>query len=266
MNEPSLPELIYTPEGPKLDLKERPWDLDTQEGKAEFIKDVSAIANSPGSQNGYVLLGITDQDRRVIGIARDILQEERLQQIVAEYVEPPLTLSYTVRPLLQKYVGVITIPPSKSKPHLIQKNIDRLREGTSYTRRGSTTQLAKSSDLRAMIEEVLHDTRVEEDGISKWEWSRTDLMRLDSFALAILQSFIETDRTELSMTEIKDHCRHELADRAEAGKSVAGKMKKFYSKHGKEKLVEKNQLTGRWRFNDKYRSRVKELLHERGFI
>jgi len=261
-------ELIYAPEGPKLDVKQQPWDLDTQEGKAEFVKDVSAMANSVGPENAYILLGVTDTERTPIGIEPGALQEERLQQIVAEYVDPPFNFSYAVKPLGQRYVGVITIPWSADKPHLINKDIDRLHRGTCYIRRGSITTLARSTDLGAMMEQViLSGTPVgEEDLATERAWTRADIVRLDRLALAILQCFIETDKTELPLTEIRDHCFPETQGAAQPGKVLAGKLKRFYSRQDKENLVQKNPQTGKWRFNDKYRSCVEEALHERGFI
>ena len=262
----SLEQLIFQREGPKFDVKQQPWDLDTNKGKAEFIKDVSAIANSPGQEIGYVILGVTDKDRRLVGVDRSLVNEERLQQIAADYIDPPFTLSFIVRSLLpDKPVGLISIPPSSKKPHMIGKNIDRLHKGTCYVRRGSITDLAGSSDIRAMIEEPA-GIPLEDDIVSEQRWSRGDIDSLDSLALAILWAFIETGKTELSLREIEHHCRDELKGRERTGKVLGGKLKKFYSRYDKDKLIEKNAQTGKWRFDDSYRSVVEGVLREKGFI
>lgn len=263
-----LHKLIWMEEGPKLDFKrEPPWDLKTSEGKADFVKCVSAIANAPDPETGYVVLGITDTDRALVGIDPKRLEEETLQHIVAAYVDPPFKIAYAVRPLGQNYLGVIAIPPSKRKPHLINKTIHTLHEGTCYTRRGSTTALAKSADIREMVQAISRSRPGERAGAPEaGAWSRTDIAQLDALALSILDCFIEQDRTELSLEEIKDHCRHQLQGRKEAGRVLAGKLKLFYSKHDKERLVEKNRQTDRWRFDERYRSLVEEVLHERGFV
>jgi len=265
MSSPSLPELIFRPEGPKLDVKQQSWDLDTNEGKAEFLKDVSAMANSSGHEIGYIILGVTDADRAVVGVNRDLLEEERLQQIVAEYIDPPFVLSFTVRSLLDHGVGLISIPPSRQKPHLINRDIGRLRQGTCYVRRGSITALARSSDLRKMIEEVI-GAPVSEDTVAEQKWSREDIERLDHLASAILWAFVKTGRTELSLREIEEHCLDELRGKKSAGKILAGKLKTFYSRYSRDKLIEKNARTGKWRFDDDYRPRVASVLQEKGFI
>jgi hypothetical protein len=255
-------------EGPKLDFKrEPPWDLQTREGMAAFVKCVSAIANAPGKEVGYIILGISDTDRTLVGIDPHLLEEETLQHLVAAYADPPFKLSYVVRPLHQHYLGVIAIPPSKQKPHLINKTIHTLHEGTCYTRRGSTTALAKSADIREMVEAVSSlgpGERV--DAPEAGVWSRADLAQLDPLALAILNCFIEQDSTELSLEEIKDHCLHRLQGRKEPGRVLAGKLKLFYSRRDKDRLVEKNPQTNRWRFDERYRSVAEEVLQERGFI
>jgi len=261
----SLEQLIFQPEGSKLDVKQQPWDLDTREGKAEFIKDVSAIANSPGRETGYIILGVTDKDRRLVGIDRNLVKGERLQQIVAEYIDPPFTLSITARSLLGQTVGLISVPPSSKKPHMIGKDIGKLHTGTCYIRRGSITQRARSSDIRAMIEEPA-GIPFEEDVVSEQGWRRSEIESLDNLALAILWAFIDTGKTELSLREIEDRCRDELEGKERTGKVLAGKLKTFYSRLHKDKLVEKNTRTGNWRFDDSYRSVVRSVLQGKGFI
>jgi predicted HTH transcriptional regulator len=265
MSLPSLPELIFHPEGPKLDVKQQPWNLDTDGGKAEFIKDVSAMANSAGEEVGHIILGVTDAERTVVGVDRGLLEEERLQQIVAEYIDPPFALSFTMRSLLGQSVGVISVPLSRQKPHLINRDIGKLRQGTCYVRRGSITALARSSDIRKMVEEVLGAPTVE-DAVSEHKWSRGDIEQLDHLASAVLWAFVKTGRTELSLREIEDHCSDELTGKKSTGRVLAGKLKTFHSKHSREPLIELNVRTGKWRFDDSYRSFAASVLREKGFF
>jgi len=259
----SLRELIFENEDEKLELKERPWNLDTAGGKAEFIKDVSEMANAPGRRVGQFILGVTDEERIVVGIDRRSLVEERLQQIVAEYVDPPFELNYTVQSLRDKAIGVISIPHSSQKPHMIGKNIGKLRQGTCYTRRGSTTDLARSSDIRKMVEETLsEEPRIEI--ASEEEWSRQDVRELSPLARKILWAFVETGRTELSIEKLKEFCRDELRGSNHPGKTMAGTLKTFYSRHGKHPLVCLNSVTSLWRFDERYRKVVESVLTEMG--
>lgn len=262
----TLEELIFQAEGPKLDVKQQSWDLDTNEGKAEFIKDVSAIANSPGQETGYIILGVTDKDRGLVGVDRNLVKEERLQQIVAEYIDPPFTLSFSVRSLRDQPVGLISIPPSSKKPHMINRDIGKLHTGTCHIRRGSITALARSSDFRAMIEEVI-GIPPDEDIVSEQKWSRGDIEQLNRLALAIAWAFIKTGKTELSLREIEHYCHDELKGKeGSTGRILGGTLKTFCSRLGKDRLVEKNKRTGKWRFEDSYRSVVASALREKGFI
>jgi predicted HTH transcriptional regulator len=244
--------LIYADEDEKLDLKETPWDLDDEKGKAECIKDISAIANAPGLVPGFILLGVKDEPRYVVGIAPDSLGEERLQQIMANYIDPPPVFQFRtqqIRP--DTTLGLIVIPPSAQKPHLIAKDTRHLHIGTCWTRRGSTSALARSSDIRKMVEEAL-DSQAESLEIESHRWSKQDLLEVSPNARKALYAFVERERTELSLDELKDFCQC-------SGKSLAGTLKTFYSRKGKDQIVKRNRDTKRWRFDETYRPLVSEM-------
>lgn len=48
-------------------------------------------------------------------------------------------------------MGVVVIPPSSTRPHVVRVNFSSLREGAIKIRRGSTTTWATSDDLRQML-------------------------------------------------------------------------------------------------------------------
>ena len=87
-----LEELINAGEGEKLDYKEQLL-LDTETKKKEFAKDVTAIANTKGGR-GYLVFGVADKTREVIGITGKHPTEESIFQIISTRCDPPVPMRY----------------------------------------------------------------------------------------------------------------------------------------------------------------------------
>ena len=143
-----LRSLIKNEEGLKLDFKLK-LDLSTETGKKELAKDICAIANSNG-QRGYIIVGIQDKTKKIIGIqSEDMFKEERIQQIITSRCEPPIPLRVDFVDLNGKTIGVISIYDGGQKPYQIREN------GAFYIRRGSTTDVMRKQELVALLEENL---------------------------------------------------------------------------------------------------------------
>jgi len=147
MDEIQVLSLIANEENENLDFK-RQLNLDSATQKAEFIKDVIAIANS-SSERGNLLIGIAN-DKQLVGI-KD-LDEERIQQIAHSYISPSVKLSCFIIPISTPtltLIGVIEITPGK-KPHKVARPIDRLRQDEVFVRRGSITTNANPDEIIEM--------------------------------------------------------------------------------------------------------------------
>ncbi|QEK11931.1 transcriptional regulator [Crassaminicella thermophila] len=146
MNLHKLELLIKQKEGMKLDFKQS-LKLDTESEKKEFAKDVIAIANSIGGR-GYLIIGIKDKDKKIIGVNPEDLQEERLQQIISHRCDPPVNIRVESVKYKNKNIGVITIFKSFQRPHQMRQT------GAFYIRRGSTTDIARRDEIASMFQEV----------------------------------------------------------------------------------------------------------------
>ena len=146
MNTNKLRHLLSQEEGFKLDFKLKlHMDLDSE--KKEFVKDVIAIANTPGGR-GYIIFGVEDKTRQVIGIENVPSNiEERLQQIIANRSMPPVPIAFDVIEYENKRVGVVTIYKSMQVPHQM------LMTGAFYIRRGSTTGKATRDEIANMLQQ-----------------------------------------------------------------------------------------------------------------
>jgi len=148
MDSKKLLSLIKREEGIKLDFKLR-LELYNETGKKELTKDICAIANSSGGR-GYIIVGIKDKSKEIIGIQEDdIFKEEQIQQIVTTRCEPPIPIEVDFIDIKNKKIGVISIYDGEQKPYQVRDN------GAFYIRRGSTTDVMRTQELIALFEENL---------------------------------------------------------------------------------------------------------------
>jgi predicted HTH transcriptional regulator len=148
MDSKKLLALIKKQEGTKLDFKLR-LELYNETGKKELTKDICAIVNSNGGR-GYIIVGIQDKTKEVVGIQEDdMFQEEQIQQIIATRCEPPIPIEVDFVDIQNKKIGVISIYDGEQKPYQVREN------GAFYIRRGSTTDVMRKQELIALFEENL---------------------------------------------------------------------------------------------------------------
>jgi len=145
MDKYKLKMLLESDEGPKLDFKST-LSLDTDGEKKELVKDVIAIANSRGGR-GYIIFGVEDKTKRIVGIKDENITEEKIQQIISSRCDPPVSIKFEIVEYEGKKLGILTIYKSSLRPHQMVQN------GVFYIRRGSTTDVAKREEIASMFEE-----------------------------------------------------------------------------------------------------------------
>ena len=146
MNLHKLRQLLKNDEGFKLDFKLK-LSLELESEKKEFVKDVIAIANTPGGR-GYIIFGVEDQTRHIVGL-NEIPEhiEERIQQVIANRTTPPVPVRFDLLQVEEKKVGVVTIFKSMQVPHQM------IQTGAFYIRRGSTTDKANRHEIANMLQQ-----------------------------------------------------------------------------------------------------------------
>ena len=147
MDAKKISMLLKREEGTKLDFKVK-MDIVIESGKKELAKDVCAIANSRGGR-GYIVIGVEDKTKRVIGIDTSEFKEEQLQQIISSRCEPPIPISIDFVIYQSKNLAIITIYDGGQKPYQLREN------GAFYIRRGSTTDTMRKDELISCLQENL---------------------------------------------------------------------------------------------------------------
>ena len=140
-----LEELLRAGESEKLDYKQD-FLLDTETRKKEFVKDITAIANSKGGR-GYLIFGVTDRTRKAVGVSDKHPSEETVFQVISTRCDPPVAVRYEEVIYKGKKLIVLTIFKSSQRPHQI------LQTGTFYIRRGSTTDIARRYEIASMLQD-----------------------------------------------------------------------------------------------------------------
>jgi len=172
----------------KIDFKTE-IKIDTQEKKAELLKDIIAIANTYDDDNyhdyGFLLYGV--KSKSIIGISEtqtdtDKFQNE-IEQLLNQYVAPRLQVYVFGFETDGKTWGAIVIPPRNNKPHMFFKELQckevghLKKKGAWFVRRGSTTDVGLPEDLavitqrqtEALLEPLKESIRVLQTRVLKTE-------------------------------------------------------------------------------------------------
>lgn len=145
MNKQRLLYLISKGETSKVDFKLK-LSLETESAKKEFSKDIIAIANTR-SGRGYLIFGVEDKTKKLVGINPSDFQEEKLQQVIASRVDPPIPIKLEIIKVDAVYLATITIFNTNQRPHQMREN------GAFYIRRGTTTDIMRKDEIASMIHE-----------------------------------------------------------------------------------------------------------------
>ncbi|WP_125154048.1 helix-turn-helix domain-containing protein [Clostridium rectalis] len=147
MDKKKLMGLIKKGEGTKVDFKQK-LELDTESGRKELAKDICAIGNSKGGR-GYIIIGIEDKTKKILGIENDKYFEEQIQQIVSSRCEPPIPVCLEHLYYQNKQLIIINIYDGPQKPYQLREN------GSFYIRRGSTTDTMRKEEIVSSLQESL---------------------------------------------------------------------------------------------------------------
>lgn len=120
--------------------KKRQLNLHCKEGKAKFLKHISALSNSNPVNNSYILVGVEDETNEIVG--DDFFDDSRIQNLVNAYLENPPKIQYENVPFpnldKSKVVGLVTIKP-KSKSSYFKKGIHTIPANSQFMRVGSNS-------------------------------------------------------------------------------------------------------------------------------
>ena len=123
------------------------WDS----ARGKLLKALIALANSHGSNYGYLIYGVEDRgaERHVFGVSKSF-DDADLQQWAENTFSPAPTFRYSeLKWDATATVGAFRIERTPDYPHVVKSNLGRvLFEGQVWFRRGSKNTVALHEDLK----------------------------------------------------------------------------------------------------------------------
>jgi hypothetical protein len=159
-----LKDLIaHGSEASKADFKAE-IEMNTQEQKAELLKDISAIANTYDvnyADYGFLIYGV--KAKTIVGITLTEQDTDKFQnqieQLLKSYISPmPQVYVTSFETEAGQKWGAIVMPPRNNKPYMFFKEMQcrepkhTRRKGEWFVRRGSTTDLGLPEDLAVITQ------------------------------------------------------------------------------------------------------------------
>jgi CBS domain-containing protein len=156
ITEAEIIELIKkAEEGPSLDYKED-LPLQSDGDKAEFVKDVIALANS--EEKAHIVIGVEDGTGKPVGFITPHTAEQ-INQILKDKCDPRISVEYVERKILGYKIGVIEIK-GENPPYVVsvpdkfggtlsanpQKNF-YIQRGTVFIRNYNINEGGRRADL-----------------------------------------------------------------------------------------------------------------------
>lgn len=151
------PTRIINREGSTIEFKESY----SHAGMAQYFKTIAAFANNTG---GYIIFGVGDKPRRLIGLKdknltqfEDIKVEEFTKNLL-EYFSPEIKWDHCTFEFKGMSFGVIYTFPLHKKPCICKKAYDSqnakytLKEGDIYYRYGGRSERIRYEELNGIIE------------------------------------------------------------------------------------------------------------------
>jgi hypothetical protein len=151
-----LAEMVDEWETATVEFK-RELDLGSPRKNREFARDVTALANTKASgRERYLILGYEPKSREFTTTASPTVSQDRLEDILNEYVDPAVTIRYfTVEP--ESGHGLVGIVEVRRDPTLVPH---RLKHETGlsdaepvYVRHGSHVEHPTPEELDALVAE-----------------------------------------------------------------------------------------------------------------
>jgi hypothetical protein len=145
-------------EGYSLDYKED-LPLQSDGDKAEFIKDVIALANS--GKKAHMIIGVEDSTGKPVGL-KTPHSAEQINQVLKDRCDPPISVEYVERNILGYKIGVIE-GKGENPPYIVSVS-DRfggplsvnpqkqfyIQRGMIFVRNYNMNEGAKRADLDRM--------------------------------------------------------------------------------------------------------------------
>ena len=140
-------------ETPCVDFKR---DFYAKLSQSDLPKDVCAFANSISNEDKYIVFGVEDKTREIVGInEEEFIGQDSIDEYISRTIEPFVEVECgTFNTDDGKIIGYIKILSSNANPPYVIKEdcgkSNKLSKGDVFIRKGSCNQRALRSDFDSM--------------------------------------------------------------------------------------------------------------------
>lgn len=121
----------------------------------DYLRIMASFANKSG---GYIIFGIKDSPRKIVGINKDKFNEipqEKITSFLLDYFSPEIKWDIGLFEYNRKYTGYIYIFKAENKPVICKKNKDNeIKNGEIYYRYRAQSKNIEYGELRKIIDEI----------------------------------------------------------------------------------------------------------------
>jgi len=153
-----IDQLVADWETTSVDHKQE-LELGSNDQKAEFVKDVIALANTLVRGRRWMVIGFHDKTRAYHNPPAPSITQDRLIDIVQQYVTPYLDISYEAVDHRHGQVGLLEVLPERTKlPYRVAKSLKGMKrsidQADCWVRHGSHSAKPDQQELKALEEEA----------------------------------------------------------------------------------------------------------------
>jgi len=144
-----------------VDFK-RQLSLDTMDQKAEFVKDILSLVNTKASGRRWLIIGFDDKTHDYFGPPDSKITQNRIEQVLARYINPYVDVRYEVVEYRAGCVGKLEVLRDPKKlPYRVKEQMNRERKpplmpDDIFVRHGSQVEKPTDAELLALQEESYH--------------------------------------------------------------------------------------------------------------
>lgn len=180
-----LIKVVSTGETTKVDLK-RIFDLAGVQQQGEFLKDISAIANTYNHNyrnHGFIIFGAESNKITYTSFSDSVDHlQANIDDLIKKYLGPFITTHLYIFGENESQWGALVIPPTRNAPHIFINDIHKRYRGDVYVRSGTITEKAQPGDFSRFFSQHL------EEHIYKFQQEIVDLrQQISNLASQLLE-------------------------------------------------------------------------------
>lgn len=124
--------------------------------QSDIAKDVAAFANLINNEDKYIIFGVDDETREILGIdPRSLAKQDDIDSYLEDKIEPfPEVTRGLIKTEEGKDIGYIKVSSKNMNPPYVIKEVcgkgSRIEKGDIFIRKGSSTKRALRSDIDEM--------------------------------------------------------------------------------------------------------------------